>query len=115
MVTLFQANTNKNNIMETRFFITEIYVPAGAKNMEIALAKLAGKYVDCILSYDAMLRFADQIAREHEHLLKENRKMKPVPISVDLEGDDSLRGERWRHFYIGQVSVRFRVIKGEII
>ena len=102
--------------MENRFFITEIYVPAGCRTMEHNLAKVAEPYVDHVLSYDAMLRLADMIAREQVSILAENKRLTPVEISVDLDGDTySTPGHVWRFFNIGQVSIHFRLVKGEII
>ena len=102
--------------METRFFITEVYSPSGCRTMEQILAKVAQPYVDHILSYDAMLRLADEIAQTQAQLLTENRRLKPVEISVDLDGETySTPGHVWRYFNIGQVSIHFRHIKGEII
>ena len=108
-------DSNSTN-METRFFITDVYIPAGCRTMEHNLAKLAEPYIDHILSYDAMLRLADKVAQEQTAILKENKRLKPVDISVDLDGDYySLPGKAWRFFRIGQVSVQFRLVKGEII
>lgn len=102
--------------METRFFITDVYLPAGCRTMEHNLAKVAEPYVDHILSYDAMLRLADKVAEEQTAILKENKRLKPVAISVDLDGETySIPGEAWRYFRIGQVSVHFRLVKGEYI
>lgn len=101
--------------MDTRFFITDVYVPSGAKTIETNLAATVRKYVDCILSYDAMLRLADQICIEHEKLIEGNKRLKPISISIDLEGGDDDRPYLYRHFHIGQVSVAFRLVKGEII
>ncbi len=102
--------------METRFFITDVYIPTGCRTMEHNLAKVAEPYVDHILSYDAMLRLADKVAEEQTAILKENKRLKPVAISVDLDGETySIPGEAWRYFRIGQVSVHFRLVKGEYI
>lgn len=102
--------------MDSRFFITEVYIPAGCRTMEHNLAKVAEPYVDHVLSYDAMLRLSDMIAREQVSILAENKRLKPVEISIDLDGDTySTPGHVWRYFNIGQVSIHFRIVKGEII
>lgn len=102
--------------MENRYFITEVYVPSGCRTMETNLAAVPRRYVDHILSYDAMLRLADEVAQTQAQLLNENRRLKPVDISIDLDGQtDRSRLACYRHFYIGQVSVHFRHVKGEII
>lgn len=102
--------------MENRFFITDVYIPSGCRTMEQNLAKVAQPYVDHILSYDAMLRLADIIAQEQEAYLAENKRLKPVQISIDLDGKTYARtGQVWRYFNVGQVSIHFRHIKGEII
>jgi hypothetical protein len=98
--------------MENRFFIIEVYEPSGTRTLEKNLAAVARRYVDCILSYDAMLRLAEEIKTEQDHLLRENKRLKPVDIRIDLEGSTD-----WPllYFYIGQASVHFRLVKGEII
>lgn len=102
--------------METRFFITEVYEPSGTRTLERNLAAVARRYVDCIMSYDAMLRLSQEIIAEQEHLLAENRRLKPVEVRIDLEGDGTdYHGCTYRYFSIGQVSVHFRLVKGEII
>ena len=84
--------------------------------METNLAAVPRKYVDHILSYDAMLRLADEVAQTQAQLLNENRRLKPVDISIDLDGKTEYRHTpAYRYFYIGQVSVHFRHVKGEII
>lgn len=101
--------------MENRFFITDVYIPSGCRTMEQNLAKVAEPYVDHILSYDAMLRLADIIAQEQEAHLAENKRLKPVQISIDLDGETYKHSPAYRYFHIGQVSVQFRFVKGEII
>lgn len=102
--------------MENRFFITEVYIPSGCRTMEHNLAAVPRKYVDHILSYDAMLRLADEVAQTQAQLLNENRRLKPVDISINLDGDtDRSHLAAYRYFHIGQVSVNFRYVKGEII
>ena len=101
--------------MENRFFITEVYIPSGCRTMEHNLAAVPRKYVDHILSYDAMLRLADEVAQTQAQLLNENRRLKPVDISIDLDGETYKHSPAYRYFHIGQVSVNFRYVKGEII
>ena len=102
--------------MNTRFFITEVYEPSGTRTLERSLAAVAKKYIDCILSYDAMLRLAEEIAKEEDRILRENKRLKPVDIRIDLDGDGvDYGGYSYRYFHIGQASVHFRLVKGEII
>jgi len=102
--------------MENRFFITEVYEPSGTRTLEKNLAAVARRYVDCILSYDAMLRLAEEIKTEQDHLLRENKRLHPVEIGYDLDGESwPYSAEPYRFFRIGQTSVRFRLVKGEII
>jgi len=98
--------------MENRFFITDVYAPAGTRTLERNLADLVRPYINHILSYDAMLRLAKSVCDEEVKLVSMNKRLKEVPISIDLEGD-TYNG--WKYFHIGQVSVQFRLVKGEII
>ena len=97
--------------MDIRYFITEVYIPSGSRTIEHQLAAVAQKYVDHILSYAAMLRLAEEINAEMESICAANKRIKPVEITVDLDGDDY--GFRW--FRAGQVSVNFQLVKGELI
>lgn len=97
--------------MDIRYFITEVYIPSGSRTIEHQLAAVAQKYVDHILSYAAMLRLADEIKTKMESLCAANKRIKPVEIAYDLDGN--AYGFRW--FRAGQVSVHFRLVQGELI
>ena len=97
--------------MENRFFITDVYIPSGCRTLEHNLAKVAEPYVDHILSAEAMRRLAELIIAEQDKLCAASKRIKPVAIDMDLDGGDY----RWRFFRIGQVSVSFRHVKGELI
>lgn len=97
--------------MDKRYFITEVYIPSGSRTIEHQLAAVARKYVDHVLSYDAMLRLADEVVREQERLCAANKRIRPVDVSINLDGDSY----GFRRFHIGQVYVGFRYILGEII
>lgn len=97
--------------MDIRYFITEVYIPSGSRTIEHQLAAVAQKYVDHILSHAAMLRLADEIKAEMDSICAANKRLKPVEIAYDLDGN--AYGFRW--FRAGQVSVQFRLVKGEII
>ena len=97
--------------MDNRYFITEVYTPAGCRTMEKALAKHAERYEDHILSEGAMLRLADELKAEQDRILSENKRLSTVDIHVNLKGDPY--GFRW--FNIGQASIHFRMVHGEII
>lgn len=97
--------------METRFFITDVYIPAGCRTMEHNLAKVVEPYIDHIMSEEAMRRLADKVVEEQNNLCAANKRIKPVTIEMDLDGGDY----RWRFFRIGQVSISFRYVKGELI
>ena len=97
--------------MDTRFFITGVYLPSGCRTLEQNLAAVVRPYVDHVLSYDAMLRLADLVRKEHDTLVAQNKRLRPVSIGVDLDGGSY----NYRYFHIGQVSVQFRPVKGEII
>ena len=75
--------------MENRFFITEVYIPSGCRTMEHNLAAVPRKYVDHILSYDAMLRLADEVAQTQAQLLNENKKMYNVAEILALKASDT--------------------------
>lgn len=97
--------------MENRYFITDVYIPSGCRTLEHNLAKVAEPYVDHILSAEAMRRLAELIIAEQDKLCAANKRLKPVDVSLDLDGGDF----RWRFFHIGQVSVSFRYVMGELI
>lgn len=96
---------------DIRYFITEVYIPSGSRTIEHELAAVAQKYVDHILSHSAMLRLAEEIKTEMDSICAANKRIKPVPIEKDLDGGEY----RYRFFRIGQVSVSFRYVKGELI
>lgn len=97
--------------MDIRYFITEVYIPSGSRTIEHQLAAVARKYVDHILSHAAMLRLAEEIKAEMDSICAANKRIKPVEITVNLDGNDY--GFRW--FCAGQVSVNFRLVKEELI
>lgn len=97
--------------MDNRYFITEVYTPAGCRTIEKALAKYAERYEDHVLSEGAMLRLAEELRAEQDRLLAAQPRLRPVDIHCNLTGD--AYGFRW--FHAGQASIHFRLIKGEII
>lgn len=97
--------------MENRYFINDVYIPSGSRTIEHNLAKVVEPYVDHILSAGAMQRLAELVKEEQEKLCAANKRIKPVTIEMDLDGGDY----RWRFFRIGQVSISFRYVKGELI
>ena len=96
---------------DIRYFITEVYIPSGSRTIEHELAAVAQKYVDHILSHAAMLRLAEEIKTEMDSICAANKRLKPVEIACNLDGN--AYGFRW--FRAGQVSVCFRLVKGELI
>lgn len=101
--------------MDIRYFITEVYIPSGSRTIEHQLAAVARKYVDHILSHAAMLRLADEIKAEMDSICETNKRLKPVEISFNLDGDSFVGGSGYRWFRAGQVSVHFRLVQGELI
>lgn len=97
--------------MDNRYFITEVYTPAGCRTLERQLAQFARSYEDHILSEGAMLRLADDIKAEQKSICATNKRLQPLRIDYNFDGDDY--GYRW--FHAGQVSIHFRQVKGEII
>ena len=97
--------------MDTRFFITEVYTPAGCRILEKQLAHYAERYENHILSEGAMRRLADELAAERDRICAANKRIQSVDIGVNLEGD----GYGYRWFHMGQVSIHFRIVAGEII
>ena len=96
--------------MDNRYFITEVYIPAGSRTVEKQLAKYAERYENHILSEGAMQRLADELQEEQVRLHSLNRRLQPVTIDFNLAGD---YGYRW--FHMGQASLHFRLVAGEII
>lgn len=97
--------------MENRYFIQDVYVPSGSRTIEHNLAKVVEPYVDHILSAGAMQRLADMVREEQDTLCAASKRLKPVPVELDLDGGTY----SFRFFRIGQVSVQFRHVKGELI
>ena len=96
--------------MENRFFITEVYVPAGCRTLEHNLAAYMRQYVDHIVSETALNRIADELRVEQTKLIEANRRLKPVEIFTDLDGRYGFYS-----YHAGQVSLHLRLVKGEII
>lgn len=97
--------------MENRFFITEVYTPAGCRTIEKQLAHYAERYENHILSEGAMLRLADELTEERNKICALNKRIQPVDIGVNLKGD----GYGYRWFHMGQAAIHFRHVEGEII
>lgn len=97
--------------MDNRYFITEVYTPAGCRTLERQLAQFARRYENHILSEGAMQRLADELQAEQVRLHALSRRLSPVTIDFNLNGDDY--GYRW--FHMGQASIHFRLVAGEII
>ena len=81
----------------------------GGKTLKAIL--LTHGHFDHILSAGAMQRLAELVSEEQDKLCAANKRLKPVPIEKDLDGGEY----RYRFFRIGQVSVSFRYVKGELI
>lgn len=101
-----------HTIMENRFFITEVYVPSGSRTIEHQLADHVRPYIDHVLSESALTRLAQDVTDYQNNIVKENRRLRPVDIRLDL---DSGGGYLPYFFYMGQVSVSLRYVKGELI
>ena len=98
---------------DNRYFITEVYTPAGCRTLERQLAQYARSYEDHILSEGAMLRLADELKAEQERIRTTNKRLLPLRIDYNFDGDGY--GYRYRWFHMGQVSIHFRLVAGEII
>ena len=98
--------------MENRFFITEVYVPSGSRTIEHQLADHVRPYIDHVLSESALARLAQDVTDYQNDIVKENRRLRPVDIRLDL---DSGGGYLPYFFHMGQVSVSLRYVKGELI
>lgn len=98
--------------MENRYFITEVYVPSGSRTIEHQLADHVRPYIDHVLSESALTRLAQDVTNYQQELCKENRRLRPVDIRLDL---DNAGGYLPYFFHLGQVSVSLRYIKGELI
>lgn len=96
--------------MENRFFITEVYVPSGCRTLEHNLAAYMRQYLDHVVSEGALNRLADELHAEQARLVEANRRLRPVEIFADLDGRYGFYS-----YHAGQVSLRLRLVKGEII
>lgn len=99
--------------MDDRFFIYEVVIPSGTRTLEKDLADVVTPYVDHILSAGAMERLMAAVGARQSQLVSMNKRLRPVYLEMDLDGDALDFG--YKYFHIGQVSVRFRLVKGEII
>lgn len=96
---------------DNRFFITEVYTPAGCRTLEKQLAHYAERYENHILSEGAMQRLADELTAERDRICALNKRIQPVNVDFNLDGD----GYGFRWFRMGQASIHFRLVAGEII
>lgn len=96
-----------------KFFILDVIIPCCSTKMEDRLGAILKEYTNCVIDRDGLLAVADRLAKRQEEFYAENKRLKQVPIRLEID-DKGFGGFHSDRFTVGSVYVTFRRIAGEV-
>lgn len=96
-----------------KFFILDVIIPCCSTKMEDSLGKILRGLTNCVIDRDGLLSVADRLAKRQEEIFAENKRLKKVPIRLEID-DKGFGGFHSDRFTVGSVYVTFRRIVGEV-
>lgn len=98
--------------MKQKYFVNSFYLPSGLSVMESRLADLARASMHCVYDRPSLEAYADYLQKQQDLFYSQNRRAKPVEISVDFHDNLPSRDVTFR---MGRMWIPVLKVEKEIL
>ena len=98
--------------MKQKYFVNTFFIGSGLTVLESYLIDIARGAIHCVYDRPSLEAFADYLRKQHDLYRSQNRRVKPVEISVDFRDDLPSRDVT---FHIGLVWIPVVKVEKEIL
>lgn len=97
---------------QQKYFVNTFFIPSGLTSIESFLAEIARGAIRCVYDRPSLEAFAEYLRKQQDLYRSQNRRVRPVEISVDFHDNLSSRDVSFR---IGRMWVPVEKVAKEIL